>query len=258
MNWHFQTQVGGSTFISVFCIHVMYACSDTRCNHNDGMITCLIFPLFDHTAAIMEGIALFADCDNIVASFEPPYAHTHTQHQHFGTKEGHTKQTVICLVPGKMNGKLQIPCHYLDGMSFGMYSNSEIVKLSVKEVVSSQSFDQLGHPTVGGLYDPALGTADMTETCKTCGLGEQMCPGHMGHIKLVLVCYNPAFFKLLHQVCEMRLTESSLASRGRVSSFQTCGFRTRKNPEVETRVVQVPPFPIQSTKVGEKIQLENG
>ena len=99
-----------------------------------------------------------------------------------------------------MHGKIDIPYHYLSGVSFSMFTSEEILKLSVKELNNPQSFDQLGHPTIGGLYDPALGPADRNDQCKTCGLTHQTCPGHMGHIRLPFVVFNPAFFKVLYQV----------------------------------------------------------
>ena len=45
----------------------------------------------------------------------------------------------------------------LSQMGFRAYSQAEILKLSVKEVTNPQLFDNLQLPTIGGLYDPALG-----------------------------------------------------------------------------------------------------
>lgn len=42
-------------------------------------------------------------------------------------------------------------------VSFSFYEPSEIRKISVKQIVNPVLFDTLGHPTKGGLYDPALG-----------------------------------------------------------------------------------------------------
>ena len=50
----------------------------------------------------------------------------------------------------------------LSQLGFRVYSGAEIQKLSVKEITNPQLFDYLSFPTVGGLYDPALG--------KSCGL----------------------------------------------------------------------------------------
>ena len=56
-------------------------------------------------------------------------------------------------------GTLDVPFHQLTGVSFSLYSNEEIRKLSVKEITNPVSLDVLLHPTYGGLYDPALGKA---------------------------------------------------------------------------------------------------
>ena len=42
-------------------------------------------------------------------------------------------------------------------VSFGVYSAEEIRKLSVVEIVNPLSFNQLGHPVPGGLYDLHMG-----------------------------------------------------------------------------------------------------
>ncbi|XP_023931746.1 DNA-directed RNA polymerase I subunit RPA1-like, partial [Lingula anatina] len=86
------------------------------------------------------------------------------------------------------------------GITFGTYTDDEILGLSVKELTNPQSFDSLQHPTSGGLYDPALGPQDRDDQCETCGQMSQWCPGHIGHISLPLPVYNPVFFKNLFQI----------------------------------------------------------
>lgn len=46
------------------------------------------------------------------------------------------------------------------GASFGFLSDEDITKISVKSVHVPSSFDTLGNPVVGGLYDPSLGPYD--------------------------------------------------------------------------------------------------
>lgn len=60
---------------------------------------------------------------------------------------------------------------------------------------------QAGYPVKNGLYDPAFGPTDMHESCETCGLKEQFCPGHYGHIKLSVPVFNPMFFSVTLEVC---------------------------------------------------------
>lgn len=48
----------------------------------------------------------------------------------------------------------------IDSVSFSLYEPDEIRKISVKQIVNPVLFDALGHPTKGGLYDPALGPCE--------------------------------------------------------------------------------------------------
>jgi DNA-directed RNA polymerase I subunit RPA1 len=45
----------------------------------------------------------------------------------------------------------------IDSVSFSFYDAAEIRKISVKQIVNPIIMDTMGHPTKGGLYDPALG-----------------------------------------------------------------------------------------------------
>ena len=92
-------------------------------------------------------------------------------------------------------------------VSFGVYSADEIRKLSVVEINQPNSFNQLGHPQPGGLYDLHMGPfTDRGELmCPTCMLHCEHCPGHLGHIELPLPVCNPLFYntilKLLKITC---------------------------------------------------------
>lgn len=88
----------------------------------------------------------------------------------------------------------------IGGLLFSNYTSEEIRRLSVKELTASQSIDRLGAPVPGGPYDLALGPFDKNDRCFTCGQGFVACPGHLGHISLVLPVYNPVFFRNLVNV----------------------------------------------------------
>jgi RNA polymerase Rpb1, domain 1 len=85
----------------------------------------------------------------------------------------------------------------LHGVGFGFYSDNEAQSLSVCALTNPQTFDVLGNPLPGGLYDPALGPIDFQARCETCSLLYRHCPGHFGHIPLVLPVYHPILFRLL-------------------------------------------------------------
>ena len=43
--------------------------------------------------------------------------------------------------------------------SFSFYTDSEVEKLSVKQILNPTAFDHLGNPTKGGIYEKALGVS---------------------------------------------------------------------------------------------------
>lgn len=91
-------------------------------------------------------------------------------------------------------------------MNFGFYSEAEIEQLSVKEITNVNTFDSEDKPINNGLYDLCLGPTDRRQgNCPTCGLRSEQCPGHLGHIKLIVPVYNPivfpTMFKLLGLKC---------------------------------------------------------
>jgi DNA-directed RNA polymerase I subunit RPA1 len=47
--------------------------------------------------------------------------------------------------------------HCVSAVSFGFYSEEEIRALAVKQITSEATFDAMGLPLPGGVYDPALG-----------------------------------------------------------------------------------------------------
>lgn len=51
---------------------------------------------------------------------------------------------------------MEVACS-ISRIAFKSFTAEEILKLSVLEVANIQTFDALGHPTVGGLCDPAFG-----------------------------------------------------------------------------------------------------
>lgn len=74
-------------------------------------------------------------------------------------------------------------------------------KLSVKAITNPQYLDNVGNPSVNGLYDLALGPPDSKEACATCMQNFSNCPGHFGHIELPLTVYNPLFFDVCMLNC---------------------------------------------------------
>lgn len=111
----------------------------------------------------------------------------------------------------------------IDSVSFSLYEPDEIRKISVKQIVNPVLFDALGHPTKGGLYDPALGPCERSAmqvlkftrtipkclmiiiySCGTCSQDHFNCPGHFGHIEIPIPTYNPLFFDTLYALLRAR------------------------------------------------------
>ncbi|CAD6991779.1 unnamed protein product [Ceratitis capitata] len=85
-------------------------------------------------------------------------------------------------------------------LEFGVFSSEEIKRLSVVKIITGLTFDPLGHPLPGGLYDNLMGSyGRRMEPCSTC-FNIQACPGHMGHIELNALVFNPFFIKLVQKM----------------------------------------------------------
>lgn len=88
-------------------------------------------------------------------------------------------------------------------LEFTVFTSEEIKRMSVVQVITGLTFDPLGHPLPGGLYDSLMGTGDSSlDPCGTC-FNIRSCPGHIGHIQLNVLVYNPFFVKLLQRLCNV-------------------------------------------------------
>ena len=101
-----------------------------------------------------------------------------------------------------MSSEQNIISRRLCGVNFSYYNTQQVRKISVKEITNPVAFDQLGRPLQGGLYDPSMGVSpyDKLSRCVTCGQESLDCPGHLGHIELLLPVYNPFTVKILLKI----------------------------------------------------------
>ncbi|XP_054005071.1 DNA-directed RNA polymerase I subunit RPA1 [Hylaeus anthracinus] len=89
-------------------------------------------------------------------------------------------------------------------LMFSMFTANDIRNLSVTKIRTPLSFNILGHPLKGGLYDPALGPLiESSDPCGTCGCNVYKCPGHFGHIELPMPVVNPLFHKGLYTLLKL-------------------------------------------------------
>ena len=85
----------------------------------------------------------------------------------------------------------------VDNLEFNVFKPEEIRKFSVCKVTNTVSFDSIGNPVSGGLYDVSMGPSSRREICSSCMSDQLDCRGHFGHIELVMPCYNPFFMKTI-------------------------------------------------------------
>ena len=88
-------------------------------------------------------------------------------------------------------------------IQFGTFGNKEIKRLSEFEAINRNAYEQATRtPEVGGVLDRRLGVSDKHSCCETCGAKLQDCPGHYGHIELVLPVFHIGYFKPLLAVLQ--------------------------------------------------------
>ena len=93
-------------------------------------------------------------------------------------------------------------------ITFNIFGNEEIKDLSAIQnplgITKSENYNNY-EPVVGGLLDRRMGTTDLYLDCATCGLNEEKCVGHFGHIELHERVFHIGFFthikKILSCIC---------------------------------------------------------
>lgn len=90
-----------------------------------------------------------------------------------------------------------------ENLQFSVFTSEDIRKLSVAKVFTGLTFDALGRPLSGGLYDSLMGTyGRSSDPCSTC-FSLNHCPGHLGHIELQSLVYNPFFDKMIYDILKL-------------------------------------------------------
>uniref|UniRef100_F1KPQ2 DNA-directed RNA polymerase subunit n=1 Tax=Ascaris suum TaxID=6253 RepID=F1KPQ2_ASCSU len=94
----------------------------------------------------------------------------------------------------------QEPYMQADRLQLRSYFPHEIDELSVVQITQTKTFDEIGHPVRGGLYDPRLGPIELFDQCETCYQQGTYCPGHMGYIQLDVPVFNPLLFSFTYSL----------------------------------------------------------
>jgi DNA-directed RNA polymerase beta' subunit len=88
----------------------------------------------------------------------------------------------------------------ISSIQFGLFSNEEIVKMSVANIKKTKLSTEHGC-----VYDIRMGSLDNNIKCETCNSFPKICPGHYGHIELCRPILHPLFYKrivtLINLIC---------------------------------------------------------
>lgn len=78
----------------------------------------------------------------------------------------------------------------IESISFGVYSEEEIIRMSACKLTTENS--KAGY---GSVYDPRMGTTDFNVPCETCKQKPDKCPGHFGYVEFNMPILHPLHIK---------------------------------------------------------------
>jgi len=88
------------------------------------------------------------------------------------------------------------------GVQFSVLSPEEIERRSVAEIITQETYDG-DMPKVGGLFDRRMGVLDPGMLCLSCGQKSNLCPGHLGHIRLATPVFHVQFMSIIMKTVQM-------------------------------------------------------
>ena len=90
-------------------------------------------------------------------------------------------------------------------IGFGFLGEAQLRKLSCVKVTEAKAFDRQNAAVPFGLYDSRMGPSEKRDgLCPTCGFDYVTCPGHLGHVELVVPVYNPLVSGLIPKLLNMQ------------------------------------------------------
>ena len=102
----------------------------------------------------------------------------------------------------------------IEGIQFSIMSADDIKKMSVAEIVSTDTYSG-NEPIIGGLFDSRMGVIENDKICKTCMQKNTFCPGHFGHIELAKPIFHMQFFDIVRKILKCVLSLFYFACRSR-------------------------------------------
>lgn len=94
--------------------------------------------------------------------------------------------------------------YQIEKIEFSILGNTELLNYSAfgrdsDGVQVAELYDNM-KPVENGLVDARMGTTDHSIECVTCGLNYQLCPGHIGHLKLNDKVFNAGYLEFVKKV----------------------------------------------------------
>lgn len=86
------------------------------------------------------------------------------------------------------------------GIQFSVMSPEEIVRNSVLEIQTRDTYVNNNTPVLNGLFDPRMNTQEANQFCPTDGHDYFSCPGFFGHIKLARPVFYWQFYKEVYKI----------------------------------------------------------
>ena len=87
----------------------------------------------------------------------------------------------------------------IEGIQFSVMSADEIKRMSVAEIVSTDTYSG-NEPIIGGLFDSRMGVIENDKICKVCLQKNTFCPGHFGHVELAKPIFHMQFFDVVRKI----------------------------------------------------------
>jgi DNA-directed RNA polymerase II subunit RPB1 len=86
------------------------------------------------------------------------------------------------------------------GIQFSVMSPQQILKNSVVEIQTKDTYVNNTTPVLNGLFDPRMGTQEANQRCPTDGHDYFKCPGYFGHMKLARPVFYIQFLNVVYKV----------------------------------------------------------
>ena len=112
----------------------------------------------------------------------------------------------------------------IGSVRFSVATPSSVIQQSVTSVVRPELYHEDGRGVRHGMFDPLMGPGKDGGDCELCGEPLISCPGHFGHVELVLPVYHAGYYKTMLKVLNAICWQ---CSRALLTDVQIAKFQMR-------------------------------